>query len=344
MRRILLINQGHTDNLGDQAINAVLATFLRSYGADVISVPYESYVEDRVHFDFDRKHLLPRTVRHLSAVMNHWNRARIRGILDNSGDVAAAVIGGGELLAVSHLGFASALPVWCDELASRGIPIVMTGVSGDFVAGSRAKRFAWALRHCTYVSVRDRKTERILRDEYGIRASYHPDVVFSYTRLFPESIHTHPRDTQLCVPVRFEANHFTSMGLHDEHAYMDYLAKTIPHGEKSLPVLVSSTVGSETYPDHVAQELRARGLQADACTGLVLPEFIDVLNRTGFLLSGRMHACILGLQYGCDVHAIPYREKLAVFAEEYSSIADLERVADASYAGLEELAAVLEVR
>lgn len=60
MSRILLINQGHTDNLGDQAIDAVLGGFLRMQGMDVISVPYEEYVEDRVQFGFDGKHVLPR--------------------------------------------------------------------------------------------------------------------------------------------------------------------------------------------------------------------------------------------------------------------------------------------
>lgn len=344
MSRILLINQGHTDNLGDQAIDAVLTAFLRERGAEAISVPYESYVEGRVHFGFDRKQILPRTARHLSAVMDHWNRARIRGILNDSGDVSAAVLGGGELLSVSHLGFASALPVWCDELAAHGIPTAITGVSGDFVAGSRAKRFARALRSCRYISVRDHNTEQIMRDDYGIRAAYHPDVVFSYARLFPESVRPQPRNTELCVPVRFDGNQFASMGLHDERSYMDYLATALPHGDSAVPVFVTSTVESETYPDHVSRALRARGLQASAHTGLTLSEFIDVLNRTSFLLSGRMHACILGLQYGCDVHAIPYREKLAVFAEEYGSVADFERVADASYAGLEELAAALEVR
>lgn len=344
MSRILLINQGHTDNLGDQAIDAVLAAFLRECGAEVISAPYESYVEGQVHFGFDRKQILPRAARHLSAVMDHWNRARICGILDDSGDVSAAVIGGGELLAASHLGFASALPVWCDELATRSIPTVITGVSGDFVAGSRAERFARALRSCRYISVRDHNTERIMCDDYGIRAAYHPDVVFSYARLFPESVRPQSRNTELCVPVRFDGSQFASMGLRDERSYMDYLDTALPHSEPAMPVFVTSTVGSESYPDHVAQELCARGLHASAHTGLTLSEFIDVLNRTSFLLSGRMHACILGLQYGCDVHAIPYRKKLAVFAEEYGSVADFGRVVDASYAGLEELAAVLEVR
>ena len=345
MSCILLINQGHTDNLGDQAIDAVLGGFLRMQGMDVISVPYEEYVEDRVQFGFDDKHVLPRAARHLTALMDHWHRSRIRHILNQTEHISAAVIGGGELLAVSHRGFASAFPIWCSELKARGIPVAVAGVSGDFVAGRLAQRFAHALHDCSYVSVRDHKTERILRDEYGVQATYHPDVVFSYTRLFPESVHTRPRDINLCIPVHFNAALAESMGLNDERAYIDYLTRTLPHGTGDAAVLVASTVSSEIYPEHVAQELCARGLDASSRTSLTLPSFIDMLNRTRFLLSGRMHACILGLQYGCDVHAIPYREKLAVFSEEYgSSTTDVARVADASYAGLEALAAALEVR
>lgn len=343
MSRILLINQGHTDNLGDQAINAVLSAFLHMRGMDVISVPYEEYVEGCIQFDFDHNEILPRAARYLTGLMDHWHRKRIRRILNQTERISAAVIGGGELLALSHRGFASVLPIWCEELASRGVPVAVTGVSGDFSAGRLARRFAHALHGCTYISVRDHATERILHNEYGVDATYHPDVVFSYTRLFPESVHARQRDASLCVPVHFNASLASSMNLSDERAYMDYLAKTLPHGTENTPVWVASTVNSETYPVQVAQELRARGLDARSRTDLTLDAFIDMLNNTGFLLSGRMHACILGLQYGCDVHAIPYREKLAVFSKEYGSSTDIRHVADASYAGLEELAAVLEV-
>ena len=75
MSRILLINQGHTDNLGDQAIDAVLSGFLRMQGMDVISVPYEEYVEDRVQFGFDGKHVLPRAARHLTAAISSTRRS-----------------------------------------------------------------------------------------------------------------------------------------------------------------------------------------------------------------------------------------------------------------------------
>ena len=148
MSCILLINQGHTDNLGDQAIDAVLGGFLRMQGMDVISVPYEEYVEDRVQFGFDDKHVLPRAARHLTALMDHWHRTRIRHILNQTEHISAAVIGGGELLAVSHRGFASAFPIWCSELKARGIPVAVAGVSGDFVAGRLAQRFAHALHDC----------------------------------------------------------------------------------------------------------------------------------------------------------------------------------------------------
>lgn len=349
MSRILLLNQGHTDNIGDQAIDAVLSTFLRSRGFDVTSAPYEEYVEGRIQFAFDRKEILPRTARHMSALMDHWHRTRIRALLERiegAGNVDAAVIGGGELLAVSHRGFASAFPIWCEELEKRGIPVFITGVSGDFRPGRSAERFAHALRTCAYISVRDMPTERMMRDDYGVDAVYHPDVVFSYTRIFPDTVGQLPRDMSLCIPVHLNAAGYDTLQLADESAYMDYLAAELRSGNTATdrPVIVTSTVSSEDYPEQVAQALVARGLDAHVRTGLELPAFIDLLNRTGFLLSGRMHACILGLQYGCDVHPIPYRAKLAAFASEYDNVSDLDRVSDASYAGLEDLAARLEMR
>lgn len=348
MSRILLLNQGHTDNIGDQAIDAVLSMFLRTRGFDVTSAPYEEYVEGRIQFTFDRKEILPRAARHMPALMDHWHRNRIRALLErieDLGNIDAAVIGGGELLAMSHRGFSSTFPIWCEELNKRDIPVFITGVSGDFRPGRNAKRFAHALRTCTYISVRDLPTERIIRDYYSVDAVYHPDVVFSYTRIFPNTVGTLPRNASLCIPVRLNAAAYNTLHLADEGAYMDYLAAALRReGGTNTPVIVTSTVSSEKYPEQVAQALAARGLDAGAHTGLELPEFIDLLNSTGSLLSGRMHACILGLQYGCDVHPIPYRAKLAAFASEYGSVSDLDHISDASYAGLEELATRLEVR
>lgn len=348
MSRILLLNQGHTDNIGDQAIDAVLSTFLRSRGFDVTSAPYEEYVEGRIQLAFDGREILPRAARHMSALMDHWHRNRIRALLERMEDaeyIDAAVIGGGELLAASHRGFASAFPIWCEELAKRGIPVFVTGVSGDFRPGRSAKRFAQALRTCAYISVRDLPTERMMHDDYGVDAVCHPDVVFSYTRIFPDTVHQLPHDASLCIPVHLNAAGYNTLHLADENAYMDYMATEL-RSEKAadMPVIVTSTVSSEDYPEQVAQEFVARGLDAQARTGLELPAFIDLLNRTGFLLSGRMHACILGLQYGCDVHPIPYRAKLAAFASEYGGVSNLDRASDASYTGLEELAVRLEAR
>lgn len=339
MTRILLINQGHTDNNGDQAIDVVLAGFLASQGHEIVHAPYESRVEDRFDIPFDRMDVTQRIVMRMPHVMARLNRNRIRDILEHTGHVDAAVIGGGELLA-GHWGFNSALLTWCRELHARNVPILLTGVSGNYLGGLNARYYEEALNLCAYVSARDHSTERIVAEKYGVHCQYAPDVVFSYTKVFPESTDTECNHIcELCVPVEFDQSSFASMHLASEHDYIDYLARQLQHTEDDPRVIVTSTIMSDTqYPHHVAKELSDEyHLHAEARTGENLDQFIELLRMSSRVVSARMHACILGLLFGCAIKPIPFREKLKVFGEEYRSVEDVQPVSDASYTGLLQL-------
>lgn len=343
MTRILLINQGHTNNIGDQAIDAVLDGFLAAQGHTVVHAPYEERVEDVFSVPFDHADVSQRIIMRMPPVMNHLNRKRIKELFNDIGSVDAAVIGGGELLA-SHWGFNSALLTWCRELHGRKVPILLTGVSGNYLGGLNARQYQEALNLCDYVSARDHSTEQMLANKYGIRCTYAPDVVFSYTKIFPESIGSgHNRTRELCVPVQFDKSHFASMGLTSERAYTAYLAQQLTTREGNPHVIVTSTLMDDVrYPQYVAKELQNHGLHAEARTGEDLDGFIALLRTSSRVLSARMHACILGLLFGCEIAPIPFREKLAVFGKEYHCVDDIHSVTEASYAGLMRLNEAIE--
>lgn len=344
MTRILLINQGHTDNLGDQAIDAVLGKFLNSKGYEVIHAPYETRVEDRFNLRIDNHDLTQRIVMRLPHVMRRLNHTRIRTTLDQIGHVDAAVVGGGELL-TGHWGFNAALLAWCQELRSHNIPILLTGVSGNYLGGTNATNYRKALCMCNYVSARDHSTERILREQYDINCDYAPDVVFSYAKVFPEvSSSTQNRAHELCVPIEFDRQLFTTMGITDEKEYIAYLAKQLTTTEKKLPVVVTSTITNDRhYPRIISKHLHDDfGLQTSTQTGESLAGFIQLLQSSTHVVSARMHACILALLFGCHITPVPFREKLKVFGDEYQSIDDIQTVINESYSGLLRLHAAIE--
>lgn len=335
MTRILLINQGHTNNIGDQAIDAVLDGFLAAQGHTVVHAPYETRVEDRFSLPFDHTDITPRIIMRIPPVMNHLNHKRIKDVISDIGPLDAAVIGGGELLA-NHRGFNSALVIWCRELHARRIPILLTGVSGNYAGGINARYYKEALNLCSYVSVRDHSTEQILANKYGVHCEYAPDVVFSYTKVFPGLVDLQQNRTQeLCVPVEFDKSQFTSMHLANEREYIAYLAQRLMDHVDDPHVTVTSTIMDDVrYPQYIAKELQRYGLNTQARTGEDLDGFIALLPTTSRVLSARMHACILGLLFGCEIAPIPFREKLVVFGKEYHSVDDIHSVIEASYTGL----------
>lgn len=336
MSRILLVNQGHTDNIGDQAINAVLTRFLTLQGHEVVHAPYEDMVEyGRLPGRLGDQ--AARVARHMPPLMDRWNKTRIGSILSVVGPIDAAVIGGGELLASTHLGFVSSFTTWCDMLHDRGIPVMVSGVSGDWTGGAASRHYARALRQCSYVSVRDRATQRMLLEHYGIHSAYAPDVVFSYGHLFGDVQDTSSvRHNVLCIPVHFREAQFRDMGLQDEDAYVRYLGTTLrAEGQSALVVVTSTLEGDSEYPRHIAKRLQTTGvLQCEARTGLDLDQMVGLLKTSRIVVSARMHACILGAVYGCEILPIPYREKLRVFAKEYATRDSIERAVGESFDGL----------
>lgn len=341
MKRILLINQGHTDNIGDQAIDRVLSRFLEGRGYAVLHAEYEDAVENRVKCKIDSYELVPRLVRRLPKLMDFWNKKRILNLLRNIGEIDAAVIGGGELLAGWHKEFNSAFVSWCTALHDAGIPILVVGVSGSY-RKSTADRYASALSLCDYISVRDRKTQRIIQDSYDIKVDYAPDVVFSYRKLFPDRYRHGEPSNNLCIPMKFYPSEFKRLGITTETDYVKYLCDQFCELKPFLPVVVSSTVVSDTcYPAYIAKKMKEQGTNIRLEVGLSLERFIELLCTTGYLVSARMHACILGMLFDCRIRPICCSEKLEVFAKEYKDNKKLSATVDASFQGLIKLSEVL---
>lgn len=334
MSRILLVNQGHTNNLGDQAIDKVLSKFLSGQQHEVYEFPYEVQVEQRFASALDRKEILPKMVRRVYPLIDHMNLTRLEDSLCLMPPLDAVVIGGGELLA-DHRGFNSSFATLCNYFHKKRIPVLVTGVSGNYPNDYRAERYRAALHKCAYISVRDHSTEKMMLDKYGIKCAYAPDVVFSYQKLYslPKNSSRH----LLCVPVPFSREQFSSMGLHTEEEYADYLISQF--NQTNLPVLFSSTVkGDLPYVKHLADLVQQRTDHKIVLSNdFSFEKFMEDLSSAEVVISGRMHACILGVVCGVAIKPIPYREKLATFSSEYSDEHSIEDAANLSYQGLQQL-------
>ena len=357
--RILLINQSHTDNIGDHAIGDVMRRFFTAHGCITADVPYEDHVEDRATprfaARFDPRGNAPRAAARVTPLMDRWNRRRIIRLVDDAeasqaARFDAAVIGGGELLG-RHYGFNSAFVSWVSVLRERGIPVFVTGVSGDARLPSPwLDRYAKALHGCEYVGVRDGATHDLVVRRYGVPARLTPDVAFTYRALHDgvPAAGRNPiaadRNRVLCVPGPFNDHALQSLHLEDRNAYCAYLAdRAVRHaqdGGAHVDEFVVAATAGEDVPllDDVAAAI---GRRTRARVFTTVPADVDaytaLLPSTSAVVAGRMHAMILALQYGCTIDPIPCKDKLRTFATEYGDGVRVQDVERQSMDGLNQL-------
>lgn len=337
--RILVINQGHTQNIGDVAINeAITSVALEFVDVQTRSAPFDIVPDVKERSKIYQA--LLKLSYHSSCVRDILVASAIRSILDSE-KYDAAIIGGGELLHGFYKPFASAFYLWTRELGRRGIPVCALGVSGDMPnCKGMKRRYKTALQHCASVGVRDLQTLQYVKQEYGIESSYRaPDVVFSYglSHDLPkrERSASVADSTIVFTPAALQKKYLRYLGIGTQEQYLSYLTDALFHeaeGRSAKKVLFASTDPSDyaiidILFSRCSPRLEELSIEAEILPYGDLDAFLLELSNADVVLSCRMHACILGLVCGCKFTAVPFKEKLQVFAAEYSSIPSIEGVA-----------------
>lgn len=344
---ILLVNQGHSCNLGDIAINEAIGTVLNTeLGYETVSVPFDGRVGSLTRVP-KLNYLLACVLGRIPLLCDLVMRRRIRKILEEV-EFDRALIGGGELLSGSYAPFASAFRIWVKELMRRGVPVGVVGVSGDIPKrGSMFRRYKKALRGCKYVGVRDLQTLRYVKDCYRIpNCHYAPDVVFSYKTSLDDFVgssnKSDNRSALMCVPAALTQDGLRYLNIENNEEYFAYITKLLDNllAQKSADkVIFSSTtkadygiVGtlSRWYQSHTA----VSGLAVEVLPYTDLISFVKTLANVSVVVSCRMHACILGLITGCSFRVVPWKEKIEVFDKEYSGSFSADSVSARSRAGI----------
>lgn len=253
MKKILLITQGHTPNIGDYAIARCEEEFFKSQGFEVVRAPYEIQISEKLRLTGKLAVLTNKIFSRFYFLNDIWHRKRIKSLLANADcnpeDFSCAIIGGGELVG-SHKGFNSSFYNWCKVLSDKRIPIAVHGVSGDINMNARLlERYKVSLRKCFRVSVRDRKTVANFKKAYDFVPFYSPDAVFAFPKLSAFADRSEGKSGNLsdingtcgtdsadgtagnesraknvlCIPVPYAQDMEKTLGTRNEQAYFDYL-------------------------------------------------------------------------------------------------------------------------
>ena len=253
MKKILLITQGHTPNIGDYAIARCEEEFFKSQGFEVVRAPYEIQISEKLRLTGKLAILTNKIFSKCYFLNDIWHKKRIKSLLANADcnpeDFSCAIIGGGELVG-SHKGFNSSFYNWCKVLSDKRIPIAVHGVSGDINMNARLlERYKVSLRKCFRVSVRDRKTVANFKKAYDFVPFYSPDAVFAFPKLSAFADRSEGKlgnlsdingtcgtdsadgtagnesraKNVLCIPVPYAQDMEKTLGTRNEQAYFDYL-------------------------------------------------------------------------------------------------------------------------
>lgn len=391
MKKILLITQGHTPNIGDYAIARCEEEFFKLQGFEVVRAPYEIQISEKLRLTGKLAILTNKIFSKCYFLNDIWHKKRIKSLLANADcnpeDFSCAIIGGGELVG-SHKGFNSSFYNWCKVLSDKRIPIAVHGVSGDINMNARLlERYKVSLRKCFRVSVRDRKTVANFKKAYDFVPFYSPDAVFAFPKLSAFADRSEGKSGNLsdingtcgtdsadgtagnesraknvlCIPVPYAQDMEKTLGTRNEQAYFDYLINaacknsTDGNSNRSQPfeirLNITSTVAGDMdfvqrfadYAQNTAKnKARNNAQNIPKLTAKVIPfaqfdEFLTLLESSDLIISARMHACILALLKNRKICAVPFREKLKTFKEEYTdsqNTENLRKIIDESYAGL----------
>ena len=330
-KKVLVLNQGSTENYGDIAINETIITYLKSKG---FQVDYCAFWLEELVFgknDNQTNKFIVRLAWHFNIIRDMLMKRFIKKDIDIS-SYDSVIIGGGELLG-KHLGFNTAIYVWTNILFKHNIPIYILGVSGNKDMSWRLlRRNKKSLHRCSRILVRDSYTYKICKETYKVDSEQKPDVVFAFRnicRQLENNEEIYAKDSLVCVPIIYEALK-DKMNFQNKEQYFQYLNKLISNKIKlNNKLIITTTVRDD---DSLAEEfylwLKRQNTQYDISLKKYsnINDYINILKHSHTVISARMHALILAILYDCKISVIPFKEKLQVFEKEYSHNINIEEV------------------
>ncbi|HFT0332251.1 TPA: polysaccharide pyruvyl transferase family protein [Klebsiella quasipneumoniae] len=339
MKKLIIVNEVCSDNIGDHAINLGVLKILDEYNFKGISYG----------FDAEKKNVGPTikkskkessSIRFLKFIKNKtlknnrvykyslWilrNYSRISSITkQNKGQ--AIIIGGGQLIQSGGT-FAIAMYTWTLFSKLRNVDIYIIGV-GCAEHFDRIDRFLFkrSLSRAKDILVREKSSISKIKDFFDCDVRYIPDLAYA---LFKQDDYNHKKDNLAiigCTAYYVYMKNINELGLKDIMTFEQYINAWISiildECNEHRVLLLSTTVEDAEFSRIVYNQISKNYihlLDRIIIKDEVLPvrEYIELLKTAKIVRSGRMHSLILGHISGCK--CIPYNinKKIEHFSHEY---------------------------
>jgi len=329
MKRLLLINEGRKGNLGDEAVRDTLQRLLEDANCTVQCTSFSGQRKPKGMPARQCKQLskswFKSLVRKLVPVELRWLLRRwpifLRYLKANRYDLI--LIGGGQLIQ-SNGAFGLAMFIWVylfKKLHKQKVILIGVGAAERYTAFDRLL-YRKSLKSVDAIYVRDRDSLSVLKNIFGVSSKLIPDVVFYISKIYKYPPHKEKR--ALFCPTSYEFYKMTrddpDIGP-DENEYLQYWEdRMLEYSNDDYQIKLFCTSRRQDLPsvEKLKQILHDKhSINVEILDINTLEELTKEIAKSQVVVSGRMHALIIGYCYGCKV--FPYRtsSKIDAFKEEY---------------------------
>lgn len=328
MKKVLLVNEGNSGNLGDQLINYSLQRILSDSLTNQYKVHWHSYsfvdnennttteIDERKFTKIDKiKSKIGQTFLYKSIARRKWlehNKNKIKKLMSSDYDIL--LIGGGQLLNSSWL-YPYLFTKWIKLFKGKKIATIAIGIGKGLNIFDK-QIVNKALSECQAITVRDLYSKKIVEEKFNQKCKLIPDPVL----LISNFIKTEKNSNYaIILPASFENVYLRYNTKLDEAEYLDVWVKKIEDYLKyHAKIIVSIT---DIIQDvKVFNQLKTM-YSTHHNVEFILPNnaihLVELIGSSELVYSARMHALIIGLSYNINCEVMEISPKLKDFKKQY---------------------------
>lgn len=313
--KILVINQYNSDNLGDKLLNRMICNYLNNNFYEYENAGFAQTVNQDITSEIKSDKLYKfkkRIPPLLKYFLNYKYKLKIIQKKIDIKSINAVLIGGGQLLKHRTV-FLYCLWNWISFAKKNKLPVIIYGVSVDSnITYFEEKIYKKLLKKVNVINVRDIQSQKKLQN-MGFNVNYSPDIAFSTKDI--KANYRKNGEYVLFMPYdRITAKY--SFGSHDkiEETYKKIL-KSINKNDK---IILTATTSSDLIEcNKVNDLLKENNYNSEIKISKTIDELLDYIINSKYIITGRMHAMIVGLVFNKKIYPINISNKIDVFNKEY---------------------------
>ncbi len=313
MAKILITNEGLSDNLGDQAILYVLRNIFINHEIDFIDFT-RNYDSKKLKVKNKKiKKKKPLFLRYITKLNWLIIRAK-RYLLASYKSYDLVVIGGGELIR-NNLTFPYSLFLIALLIRSKKL---IFGVGCEMKFSKRNKiLFEYSLKRISKIILRDKRSAYNLKYSMNIHANISSDVVFLISDF--HELKQQVKNERVSFAFQSYSAFLSNNQYISERQYISECVKLIETKAKLYKEvkLFHTTENDALFMLKLADAYNnVSPVKIKYVNINTLENLIEYIANSSLIISNRMHALIIALSYNCEIEVIRSSEKLIGFEKE----------------------------